>query len=232
MKTIYDAVRRGKPIDFTPYVDVHGHFGPWMDTCIPYARDEERVLAEMDRFGLSACDPADCLGEFKRCLARGRCIGVKMHRYNQPAYTLRSDFLQPVLELLEAERLVYMNHDLGDLEAVRSAAAKFPQLVFMGGHFNPGLNELAGEAPNVVNCTCAACGPDAVGAEVKRLRRSHALLVGSDFNLFCLSFGIGMIAYADIPEQDKRNILGVNAVRLMARTKWFKSSMLKCTKRG
>lgn len=270
MKTIGDAIRNGEPIDFTPFIDVHGHFGPWMDTCVPYCRDDQRLVAEMDRFGcdmvwMTASDPGytesmrikndyvfdlaakhpdrvipfctlsahsqtGCLKELKRCLGRGRCIGVKMHRYNQPAYTLKSKFLQPVLELMEEHRLVYMNHDLGEFPDIRWAAKRYPKLIFMGGHFNPALNEMAGTVPNVTNCTCAAMRPDAVGDEVKRLGRSRALLVGSDFGLFCLAFGVGMVAYAAIPETDKQNILGLNAVRLLERTQWFKASMLRCTR--
>jgi hypothetical protein len=102
--------------------------------------------------------------------------------------------------------------------------------VFMEGHFRPSFSDLAKDHTNVVDCTCAAMAPDAVELEFKRIGRSDTMLVGSDFNLFNLAFGIGMIAYADIPEQDKQNILGLNAVKLMERTKWFKHSMLKCTK--
>ena len=45
-----------------------------------------------------------------------------------------------------------------------------------------------------------------------------------------LAFGIGALAYAGIPEQDKRNLLGLNAVKLLERTDWFQRSMLRCTK--
>ena len=39
--------------------------------------------------------------------------------------------------------------------------------------------------------------------------------------LFVDGFGLGMIAYADIPESDKARILGLNAVELLRRTAWF-----------
>jgi hypothetical protein len=265
--TVYDAVVCGEPVDFTPFVDVHGHFGSWGATFIPHAMDCQRAIAEMDRYGcdmvwmsasepgfsdtmaaknecvfgfadrypdriipyctLSSNEPDRCLSELRRCLARGRCIGVKMHRGMQPEYTLRSEFLQPVLELLAERKLVYMNHDLGDVETISWATQQFPELTFVEGHFNPSRSHLSLEHRNYLDCTCAALAPDAVATEVRRLGRSDALLVGSDFSLFSLSFGIGMVAYAEIPEEDKRNILGLNALRLLERTDWFHRSMIR-----
>ena len=267
MKTIREAVLRGEPIDFAPFVDVHGHWGPWAITCVPHCQDAGRLRDEMDRYGcdmvwmsasepgygdamrvtndivfglarelpdrvipyctLSACEQDRCLEELRRCLALGPCIGVKMHRYHQPAYTLKADFLQPVLETLEAEGVIYMNHDLGDLDTLRWAAAKYPRLTFMDGHFRVASRDLCAEHTNVCDCTCAAMVPDEVRVEVARRGRSDNLLVGSDIGLLCLAFGIGMVAYADIPEPDKRNILGLNAIRLLERTRWFRKPMIR-----
>jgi len=270
MSTILDAVRQGEPVNFTPFIDVHGHFGPWPDTTIPHSLDYGRLIGEMDRFGcdmvwmsaadpgyaapmsvkndyvfdlaeahpdriipfctLSANEPGRCLAELRRCLSRGRCIGVKMHVYQQPAYTLKSDFLQPILEVLAGHRLVYMNHDLGNEECLRWALTRYADLIFISGHFNGRINDLAREYPNLRDCTCAAQSPDSVGNEVKRLGRSDTMLVGSDFGLFCLAFGIGMVAYAEIEESHKRNLLGLNAVKIMERTKWYSPSLLRCTR--
>ncbi|HUW30902.1 MAG TPA: hypothetical protein VM223_04765, partial [Planctomycetota bacterium] len=141
MKSIYDTVMAGEPLA-VPFIDAHGHFGPWPETVIPYAMDYSRAIDEMDRYGcdmvwmsasnpgysddistkndyvfdfasrypdriipyctLSANTPERNVAELKRCLARGRCIGVKMHIYKQPAYTMRSGFLQPIFEILAA----------------------------------------------------------------------------------------------------------------------------------
>ena len=272
MKTIYDAVRAGDPVDFTPFIDVHGHFGPWADTTVPHCLDYGRLIGEMDRFGcdmswmtasdpgyaapmrvkndyvfdlsdafpdriipyctLSANEPDSCLDELQRCLGRGRCIGVKMHVYQQPPYTLQSDFLQPILELLSEHRLVYLNHTLGDFTVLRWALERYPDLMFMNGHFYPVINDLARDYPNLRDCICAAEPPDAVGNEVQRMGQSDTMLVGSDFGLFCLSFGIGAIAYAEMDERHKRNILGVNAVKLLERTAWYSPSILRWTKEG
>jgi predicted TIM-barrel fold metal-dependent hydrolase len=266
MKTILESVRAGTPVE-PLFIDVHGHFGPWPETCIPYATDAARVLAEMDRYGcdqawisasnpgyagdtaakndlvfdlagrhpgrvvpwctLSAHETTQVLPELDRCLARGSCIGVKMHRYRQPAYTLRSDFLQPVLERLNANRLVYLNHDFVNLSDLAWACEHYPEVSFLAGHFNPRMNDLALLHPNLFDCTCAAMQFHSVEAEIKRLGTSRTMLVGSDFPLFQLGFGIGMVAYADLDEADKRSILGLNALRLLRRTGWFRTAMLR-----
>jgi len=170
---------------------------------------------------LSANCPDRNLAELRRCLGRGRCIGVKMHHYEQPPYTVRSDFLQPVLEILQENRLVYLNHEYPDLAALRWALQKYPGLVFIAGHFSPRINDLAADFPNLRDCTCAAHHYQELQKEFARLGRSDTMLLGSDFSLLELGFGLGMLAYADVPEQDKQNILGLNALALLRRTAWF-----------
>jgi len=272
MSTIYDQILRGEPLDSTPFIDTHGHFGPWSETCIPYAQDGARVIAEMDRFGcdliwvsasdpgygdamsvkndyvfalaeqyperivpyctLSANEPDACLAELTRCLARGRCVGVKMHVYTQAAYTLRSAFLQPVFELLHEHKLVYLNHTLalGGPDDLPWVLTRYPEITFLAGHVWPAANDLAKTHANLFDCTCAAQSPDWVENEVKRCGSSTTMLLGSDFPLLSLAFGVGMIAYTRLPERDKRNILGLNALRILERISWFEKSMLKCTK--
>ena len=61
MKTTYEAAQEGAPIE-TPFIDVHGHFGPWNETFVPWARDHARLIGEMDRYGcdmiwMTASDP-------------------------------------------------------------------------------------------------------------------------------------------------------------------------------
>lgn len=266
MKTIYDAVVRGAPLDFTPYIDVHGHFGTWMETAVPHSLDYDRVIAEMDRWGcdqvwmsasepgfgapmrdkndtvlalaqahpdrilpyctLSANEPDRCLAELQRCLAYPRCIGVKMHRYEQPAYTLKSDVIQPILAILNERRLVYINHAFINLPDLEWALARYPNLTFINGHMAHHLMELAERFANLYVCSCAAMLPDEMAGVVRRAGGSEKLLVGSDFNLFCLAFGPGMLAYSNMKEEDKLNILGRNALRILERQEWWSPALL------
>lgn len=46
-------------------------------------------------------------------------------------------------------------------------------------------------------------------------------------SLFQLGFGVGMIAYADMPETAKEDILGRNALQLLERTQWFERGMVR-----
>jgi predicted TIM-barrel fold metal-dependent hydrolase len=268
MKTIRECVAAGLPIE-APFIDAHGHFGPWPETVIPSALDPELNIAEMDRFGcdmvwmsasnpgysddlsrkndlvfdlaerypdriipyctLSSWEPEKNVPELTRCLSRGPCIGVKMHRYRQPGYTVKSDFLQPVLELLQEHRLLYMNHSFPSLPDLEWACGRYPDLVFMEGHFAGYYADLTVKLPNFVDCTCAALGYREVENQVRRMGRSDSLLVGSDFSLFSLAFGIGQVAYTALPEEDQRAILGQNAIRIMERMRWFRRSLISKT---
>ena len=51
---IYEAIRAGKPLDFTPVIDMHGHFGPSALVCGPSLVDPEKALREMDAYGAAA----------------------------------------------------------------------------------------------------------------------------------------------------------------------------------
>lgn len=270
MISVYESVLRGAPLDFTPYIDVHGHFGTWRGIGVPDALSGERLIAEMDRWGcdqvwmsasdpgyggpmrdanetvfalarqypdrilpyctLSAGDPKGCLAELRRCLEYPRCIGVKMHRYEQPPYTVKSDFLQPVLELLNDGKRVYINHCFESLTDLDWALARYPDLTFINGHMAHHLMERAGRYSNFYVCTCAAMVPDELGGVVAQAGRSDKLLVGSDFNLFCLAFGPGMLAYSTMSDADQRRILGLNALRLLRRQGWWHDGLLRCTK--
>jgi len=215
-------------------MDRYGCDMVWMSACRPGHSDDVAIRNDYvfdfadeypDRIipwcTLSANCPERAVTELKRCLARGRCIGVKMHVYCQPPYTMRSDFMQPILEILAEHRLLYINHIFTDMDALAWALEKYPDVVFISGHMNPLANDLARDHANMFDCTCAAIAPHEVQNEVERLRHSDSMLVGSDFAGFHLGFGVGMLAYADMDEQHKRNILGLNALTLLKRTSWF-----------
>ncbi len=135
---------------------------------------------------------------------------------------MRSDWMQPVLEMLDEHRLIYLNHEFQDGEALVWAAQKYPNVAFVSGHWSDDVNTLALKHPNIFDCTCACDDYRAMELEVARLGTSETMLVGSDFNLIDLGFGLGPVAYATISEQDKRNILGLNALKLLKRVAWFK----------
>jgi predicted TIM-barrel fold metal-dependent hydrolase len=262
---IHQAVLQGRPLDFTPVIDCHAHFGTWTDTTVPYRVDMDRVLRAMDAWGidgvvfsasqpgyggelaqandpilafveaapqrimgyctLSATRPERNLAELERCYDAGLRFGVKMHRYKQPEYAITDRFLDPVFEFLDERRLVYLNHSLGPLGVIRTAAGRWPGVTFMNGHGTIEVAGLARTTPNVRANVCAMIEYQQV-AQLVRVHGSRHLLLGSDFNLFQPGFGIGPVAYARISEQDKRNILGLNALELMEKMAWYKGSDL------
>jgi predicted TIM-barrel fold metal-dependent hydrolase len=165
---------------------------------------------------LSSNEPERVVPELERCLSEAPCIGVKMHRYDQRTYTVRSDFLQPVFEILDEERLVYLNHVFVSHEDLEWAAERYPNITFLSGHgVDAAVNDLACRYKNIKDCTCAAMSLDEVGKEIERIGRSDTMLVGSDFALFSLAFGIGMIAFAGLAEPQKRAIMGGNALEVL-----------------
>jgi predicted TIM-barrel fold metal-dependent hydrolase len=169
---------------------------------------------------LSAHRPEGNLDELARCYDAGLRIGVKMHRYKQPAYRITDAFLDPMFAFLNERHLIYLNHTLGSMEEIRTAAERWPNVTFMHGHGSIEIAELAQSVPNVRANVCAM----AHYRDIDRFVNAHgaqSLLLGSDFNLFQLGFGIGPVAFAAISEQDKVSILGLNAIQVMKRMAWY-----------
>ena len=257
---IHEAVLGGEPLDFTPVIDCHAHFGRWSNTTVPYSLDFAKVLRTMDAWGidlvvfstsepgyggdlslandrviafvkaapdrvmgyctLSANRPERNLDELERCYDAGLRLGVKMHRYKQPEYEITDPLLEPVFEFLSERRLIYLNHTLGSLDVIRTAAERWPGVTFMNGH---GSIEVAGLAHSVLNVRANTCAM-IYYRDIAQLVEAHGsqnLLLGSDFNLFQPGFGIGPVAYAQIAEEDKRNILGLNAIEIVKRMEWY-----------
>ena len=174
---------------------------------------------------LSSCRPERNLDELKRCFEMGLRLGVKMHRYHQPTYRLTDAFLQPIFEFLNERRLIYINHDLGPLDELRTVALRYPDIAFLSGHGALAHAEMGLQIPNIYANVCAMTEHRAVETLVNKCGSSH-LLLGSDFCLFDASFGIGPVAFAKIPEEAKLDILGRNAQAILLRMEWFREEPL------
>ena len=60
---LYEAIRAGEPLDFTPVIDMHGHFGTTPLVPAPWLVDPEQFLREMDAYGAAAvCFSAISIG--------------------------------------------------------------------------------------------------------------------------------------------------------------------------
>ena len=262
---VIDAVRSARPLDFTPVIDTHGHFGAFHYLWVPGGDDPDAVLREMEAYGirmaclsasglaaagalsranddvlravkrhpgrilgyctLSSVRPERQLDELKRCYDLGLRVGVKMHRYNQPAYKLADKFLDPIFEFLSRRRLIYINHTLGPLDELREVARRWPDVTFLNGHGDVNYATLGADVPNVFANVCAMIQHGDIADLVRRCGAKH-LLLGSDFGLFQAGFGIGPVAFADIPEEDKLDILGRNALAIFERMEWWAPSRL------
>jgi len=258
---VYEAIRAGKPLDFIPVIDIHGHFGPSTVACARPMVDPELVGREMDLYGLaavafsataiggagslsrandevlrlvralpgralgycvlSATRPERNLDELGRCYDLGLRCGVKMHRYDQRDYRITDAFLGPVCAFLSERRLIYINHMLGTTKDIDTLARRYPDVTLVNGHGGLPHAQLGRELPNVYANSCSMMAHRSVEELVAECGAAH-LTLGSDFSLFHLGWGVGPIAYAEIPEADKRAILGGNVMKILGRMTWFR----------
>ncbi len=258
---IHSALLAGKPLDFLPVIDLHGHYGQSACAGAHAQTDPEMMVREMDLYGvdmvvcssttigsagslqrandqvleavkaapgrilgycvLSSNRPQGNLDELKRCYDLGLRVGVKMHRYFQPEYRITDPFLAPVMELLNEKKLIYINHVLGTDADIMELARRYPDLTILNGHGGDRQASIGRLYPNVYANSCSFMN---VGDTERLVRRygSKQFTLGSDFSLFQLGWGVGPIAYADIPEADKAAILGGNAMRIFGRAEWFR----------
>ena len=109
-----------------------------------------------------------------------------------------------------------LNHYWGSAEQMRRLCTTYPNACFFTGHSTTEYVDLCREVDNLFICTCPFLAWEQTEQFVE-LYGADRILFGSDLTDLPIAWGLGQIMYANIPEADKRKILGENLLGLMER---------------
>ena len=156
--------------------------------------------------------------EIEREMERGWAMGlrgVKTHPHLQG-----TDTYGPKIDLFCAfaneRRAIALNHDWGNAERMVALCRKYPNACFMTGHTGPEAAKAVKEVDDLYigSCPLLSYGyTERLVAEVGAER----IIFGSDLTWAPIGWGLGPVLYARIPLAAKRQILGGNLRRLLAR---------------
>lgn len=171
-----------------------------------------------DRFwGLCSINPHfrdEMLGELERCL-EGGCIGVKfhpdMHRFDPDTTDL-----DPVLSYLNRYGLLCHSHYFGSVDTMQRLVRTYPRITFVASHFSVQYAPVVKECDNLFICACTAWGMKSLELFVRSVG-SQRVLLGSDFPCLDIATALGPVLFAELTDEEKRQILGINAMMIMDR---------------
>jgi len=159
-------------------------------------------------------------------------VGLKFHGdvYNVPISDSRHD---PYWEYADAHGLLVLCHTWGKStfdgpDVVAKVLSKYRKLIFVGAHgFHDEWHrapEIANEFPNYYfELTAVLDNRGPLDLFLERAKHgSRQVLFGTDLPWFSLHHGIGGVLSVDMTDDDRRNILYRNGVRLLSRFRWFK----------
>jgi predicted TIM-barrel fold metal-dependent hydrolase len=169
------------------------------DRVIPFAHfnandDVDSVLSELDRVHAAGVR------------------GIKLINTYQD-YPGDGPTLMALYRFADAHNMLILNHSW-TVEEIRAIAGRFPGTDFIFGHYGQRLDAVLGEFDNVYS-NIWNLGP--LGFLERAFRRvgPAKFLFGSDAFMNPISVGIGLVVYADIPDEHKRMILGSNQAKLL-----------------
>lgn len=158
--------------------------------------DADSVLAELTRMQEAGC----------------RCIKL-LNSYQK--YPGDGPNLMLLYRFAAIHNMLVINHwwTFDELERI---ATEFPEINFICAHYSHQQDPLLIKFPNVYAniWTLAPLGFLERGI---RAAGAHKFLFGSDAFMNPMSVGIGPVVYADISDDEKRQILGLTQARLLAR---------------
>ena len=168
----------------------------------------------------------EAVGELERCFDELGAKFLKIYAdflgrpHDDPVYF-------PTFEFCDDRGLAVLHHasypfdpkTLHLPDRYRALHERFPNVVWVLAHAGAGNRwdavETAREVPNVYLETAARAGPAGSIERVVAAVGADRVLYGSDMPVFDARHQVGRIVTADISEQDKRKILGLNAIRLL-----------------
>ncbi len=189
-------------------------------------RHTSQFVAEDERFYgyvyLNPTQPRASDREMERYLQLRKFVGVKLH----PSYSGQPANSPATMELLAGlpEDKVALIHTWGPpaVDRVCEVASALPNLTILMGHMGgTGRNDwMAGirGAESCPNIHLEICGSqlhhDRMAEAVARVG-SRRILFGSDLTLISPAFSLGQVLESQISDQEKDQILGGNAARLL-----------------
>jgi len=182
-------------------------------------------------FGFAAINPNypdNMLPELERCRKAG-FVGIKLHADGQledwQGIKAVTEKLYPVYEFAQENKLIVLAHTFGTPQHLEELAKAHPAVTFIIGHGSeifwsgPGRWEtVVRDQPNVYISLSTTFRSGHIKIMVQEIG-VEKLLYGSDMTYLDPGFGLGPIIFADIRDEDKRKILGLNFQSIIERRK-------------
>ncbi len=156
--------------------------------------------------------PEEMIPELERCAAAG-LKGIKLIPAYQK-YPETGENYFPVYEWADAQGWIVLNHSWGAPDFVREIARRYPRMCLLMGHISEVYAQVLRQCDNVYTTTTNCLRRQALARAVQAMG-AEKILFGSDFPDLDGAFNLAPILYAQISDDDKRRILGLNMARLL-----------------
>jgi predicted TIM-barrel fold metal-dependent hydrolase len=192
---------------------------------IDFKRANDSLLADIAKpgnrlaayVGIDIRQGENLIPDIHAYLARGFSGGKIYTRWGVPYDDAR---YEPVFEIFNARSMPMLAHTWGgnDVRQLANAAKKFPKMNFIAAHTGSAdlhvYMEMASKVENLYIDTAYSRGQRNLIETVVGKIGSTKLCFGSDAALFSAAQQIARVVTARISDEDRRNILGRNALRL------------------
>jgi len=158
--------------------------------------------------------PEQMMAELERCENKG-FIGVKLIAQYQ-GYPEEGPNIDLALAWANERKMIVLNHGWGSVGRLRDVAERFSDTTLIVGHYSTAYAPVVNNYPNVYQCTCEPLMYDSVETLVKVIDPAK-IVYGSDVTDLPIPLGMGPILHARIAEDDKKRILGLNALGMLRR---------------
>jgi len=139
--------------------------------------------------------------------------GVKIIN-NYQGYPTEGPLVDVACEFCHEHGFFILNHDWGSAEQIERLCTTYPDACFLTGHSNSNYGEVTQRVSNLFICSCPMHGWDQTRRFVD-IYGADRIMFGSDLCDLPIGWGMFPIMFANIPEEDKRKMLGGNLKRLL-----------------
>ena len=174
-------------------------------------------------------NPNDTHGHLLDELARMHDAGIrciKLSNSYQGRYPGDGPNMMAIYEFAAGHRMLVFNHAWSEAE-ISMVAAHFPETDFIFGHYGGGYQDAVMQTyPNVYTNIWSYSWRGWLERGFKQVGAGR-FMMGSDGFLNCLSVGIGPVVFADITDEQKRQVLGLTVARLLDKAGALPSALKK-----